>query len=244
MNQSKLLEKENILIKPLGEAAVTIQFGTDITPDLHRKVRALASKLDTDSFAGFIEYVPAFASVTIFYDPVIVYQVFRCSPFQAVHSILTNMILQLKEERTLEQRIREIPVCYGGTFGPDLQYVADYHQLSADEVINIHISEKYLVYMIGFVPGFPYLGGLSQKIATPRRSSPRLKIPAGSVGIAGSQTGVYPFETPGGWQLIGQTFLPLFTPQNHPPSLLQPGDIVKFISISEEEYKAGKEEFL
>lgn len=236
MSYSEFFNQENIVIKPLGDTAITVQFGTDITPDLHQKVQALTSKLDSHSFAGFIEYIPAFASVSIFYDPVTVYQTFRRSPFQAVYSVLADMILQIKKEEVPTRRFREIPVCYGGTFGPDLQYVADYHQLSVDEVISIHTSGEYLVYMIGFAPGFPYLGGLSKKIATPRRSSPRLAIPAGSVGIAGSQTGVYPLETPGGWQLIGRTFLPLFTPNNESPTFLQPGDIVKFISISEKEY--------
>ncbi|MFL0362043.1 5-oxoprolinase subunit PxpB [Pseudobacillus sp. 179-B 2D1 NHS] len=236
MSHPEFLNQENIMIKPLGDTAMTVQFGTDITPDLHQKVKALSSKLNNHSFPGFIEYIPAFASVTIFYDPLVVYQAFGGSPSQAVYSILADMVSHLQKEDAPTRQIREIPVCYGGTLGPDLQYVADYHQLSVDEVISIHSSVEYLVYMIGFAPGFPYLGSLSKKIATPRRSSPRVSIPAGSVGIAGSQTGVYPLETPGGWQLIGRTFLPLFTPNSEPPTFLQAGDIVKFIPISEKEY--------
>jgi inhibitor of KinA len=139
-------------------------------------------------------------------------------------------------------RVVEIPVCYGGEFGPDLGYVAEHNQLSVEEVIEIHTSGQYLVYMIGFAPGFPYLGGMSERIMAPRRQSPRLAIPAGTVGIAGMQTGVYPIETPGGWQLIGRTPLALFRPQDNPPSLLQSGDIVRFCQISDKEYEEYKEE--
>ena len=137
----------------------------------------------------------------------------------------------------MTHRTVSIPVCYGGEFGPDLEYVARHNNLTTDEVIHIHSSGEYLVYMIGFAPGFPFLGGLSPKIATPRRPSPRATIPAGSVGIAGMQTGVYPIETPGGWQLIGRTPQKLFLPNENPPSLLQAGDVVKFCPISFQEYQ-------
>ncbi|MGV3465566.1 MAG: 5-oxoprolinase subunit PxpB, partial [Heyndrickxia sp.] len=135
-----------------------------------------------------------------------------------------------------ESRVVEIPVCYGGDFGPDLETVASMNGLSTEEVIQIHSSAEYTVYMIGFAPGFPYLGGMSEKIATPRLPSPRLKIPERTVGIAGNQTGVYPIETPGGWQLIGRTPIKLFRPQDEVPSLLHAGDKVRFKPISYEEY--------
>jgi inhibitor of KinA len=149
--------------------------------------------------------------------------------------------MNLEETKESKQRFVEIPVCYGGEYGPDLEAVAEYHHLSTSEVVEIHSKEEYLVYMIGFAPGFPYLGGMSEEIATPRRHSPRLSIPEGSVGIAGMQTGVYPISTPGGWQLIGRTPLELFCPNENPPTLLQSGDIVKFVPISLEEYQANKE---
>lgn len=130
----------------------------------------------------------------------------------------------------------EIPVCYGGELGPDLPEVAAAHGLSEEEVVEIHASADYLVYMLGFAPGFAYLGGLPKRIATPRRRTPRLSIPAGTVGIAGDQTGVYPIATPGGWQLIGRTPDPLFLPDAMPPALLRAGDIVRFRPISRAEF--------
>jgi len=136
-----------------------------------------------------------------------------------------------------KQEIVEIPVCYGGKFGPDLEIVAKHNQLTPDEVITIHSEGLYLIYMIGFAPGFPYLGGLSDKIATPRRESPRFKIPAGTVGIAGDQTGVYPIETPGGWQLIGRTPVKLFNPKHSSPTLLKTGSYIRFIPIPPKEYE-------
>ena len=132
-------------------------------------------------------------------------------------------------------------MCYGGEYGPDLEEVARHNGLSVDEVIALHSGGEYLVYMIGFAPGFPYLGGMSERIAMPRRSSPRAQIPVGSVGIAGMQTGVYPIETPGGWQLIGRTPLALFRPEENPPSLLQAGNKVRFRPISADEFAAWKE---
>lgn len=135
-----------------------------------------------------------------------------------------------------------IPVCYGGEFGPDLEEVARFHGMTEDEVIAIHAQGRYRVYMIGFAPGFAYLGGLSPEIATPRRATPRTHVPAGSVGIAGNQTGVYPLATPGGWQIIGRTPLALFRPHHEEPSLLRAGDIVQFCPITEEQYRMWDDE--
>src|SRR5204863_3793292 len=153
-------------------------------------------------------------------------------PLQTTAPELTKQIrgLAVDDNRSNQddQRVIEIPVCYGGEFGSDLGFVAKNASLTTQEVIELHSAADYLVHMIGFAPGFPYLGGMSPKIAVPRRSTPRLKIPAGSVGIAGDQTGIYPLETPGGWQLIGRTPLPLFRPEQVPPTLLQAGDVVRF----------------
>jgi KipI family sensor histidine kinase inhibitor len=135
-----------------------------------------------------------------------------------------------------EIKIVEFPTVYGGEYGPDINFVAEHNNITVDEVIKIHTGTDYLVYMMGFTPGFTYLGGMSNKIATPRLSSPRTKIPAGSVGIAGAQTGMYPSETPGGWQLIGRTPLKLYDPDKEPPVMLSAGDYVRYVSVSEEEY--------
>jgi len=144
---------------------------------------------------------------------------------------------QIELTHAQQPEIVEIPVCYGGEYGPDLGFVAEHNGLSQEEVIKIHSEGRYLTYMVGFAPGFPYLGGLSEKIAAPRKESPRLKIPEGTVGIAGNQTGVYPITTPGGWQLIGRTPFRLFHPGKNPPTLLKAGNIVVFKPISEQEYK-------
>ncbi|KKI88931.1 kinase inhibitor [Bacillus sp. SA1-12] len=245
--------KTNIEFKPMGDSSISVQFGTEIHPAIHRKVKAFVDHLEKESFTGYIECVPAFTSVTVFYHTLRVYQNYdkdkipvekNMSPYKIVCAILNEIIKNLEESQESMQRVVEIPVCYGGEFGPDLEAVADYHHLSTSDVVDIHSKEEYLVYMLGFAPGFPYLGGMSEKIATPRRHSPRLSIPVGSVGIAGMQTGVYPISTPGGWQLIGRTPLELFCPNEHPPTLLQSGDIVKFVPISLEEYQAYKEKTL
>jgi inhibitor of KinA len=163
-------------------------------------------------------------------------------PYETVCEELTTLLEGLSVDQDAEPRIVEIPVCYGGEFGPDLEEVAEHNGITPEEVIDIHSNGEYIVYMIGFAPGFPYIGGMSEKIAAPRRKNPRLKIPAGSVGIAGKQTGVYPIETPGGWQLIGRTPRKLFLPDGHTPSLLQAGDQIKFVQVSQEEFLKMEED--
>lgn len=239
-----LTKKDSFELSPLGDSAVVVTFGNEIKSDTHHKIKACMNLLINDPFIGFIECVPAYTNLTVFYDPLVVYSEYQKnniteydSPFQMVCSIVKKKLQKVKTDQELPQRTVSIPVCYGGENGPDLEYVALHHHLTIDEVIRIHSNGDYLVYMIGFAPGFPFMGGLSEQIATPRRSSPRTTIPAGSVGIAGSQTGVYPISTPGGWQLIGRTPTRLFLPTQNPPSLLQAGDLVKFYPISYQEYQ-------
>ncbi|MFJ7754767.1 5-oxoprolinase subunit PxpB [Peribacillus muralis] len=232
-------------MSPLGDSAIVLTFGNGIEYSIHKKIKLFMELLEEEPFAGFVECVPAFTNLTVFYEPLVIYNTHKqsdeaISPYHVVRSILEEKLLDLMEDKKLSHRTVTIPVCYGGEYGPDLEYVARYHDLTTDEVIHIHSTGEYLIYMIGFAPGFPFLGGLSEDIATPRRSSPRMKIPAGAVGIAGKQTGVYPISTPGGWQLIGQTPAKLFLPNVNPPSLLQAGDMVKFQPISEQEYKEMK----
>ncbi|MDF2505990.1 5-oxoprolinase subunit PxpB [Clostridium sp.] len=213
----------------INETSVLVEFGKTINENIHRKVKAFCEYLDKYPFMGMIEYIPAFSSVSVVYNPMKI-------KYEKIYSLLSEILCNLNSS-TEEKRVVKIPVCYGGKFGPDIQYVADYNKISVEEVIKIHSSGEYLVYMIGFAPGFPYLGGMSDKIATPRRKSPRTSIPRGAVGIAGMQTGVYPISTPGGWQLIGSTPQQLFRPEEYPPSLLKSGDIVKFYPISFDEYE-------
>lgn len=214
---------------PLGDSAIVVQLGTTIGMETHAKIRALIAYLDEYPPIGIVEYVPAFTTVTIFYSPLVY-------TYVAIEQKLKQLLQHVDGGINTPGKIVEIPVCYGGEFGEDIAEVANHNGISIDEVIALHTNGEYLVHMIGFAPGFPYLGGLSQKIATPRRSSPRLSIPAGTVGIAGEQTGVYPIETPGGWRLIGRTPISLFRPLESPPSLLAAGDIVHFRAISKEEY--------
>jgi inhibitor of KinA len=234
-------ESSNVTISSLGDSAIIIRFGDDINQSVHKRVQTAASYFENYPFNGFIESVPAFTSVTLFYDPWIIYKEKKQSPFEWVKMYIEESLDKLDDMPGELGRTIRIPVCYGGSYGPDLGEVAKRNGLAPDEVIDIHTKAEYTVYMIGFAPGFPYLGGMDERIATPRRSSPRASIPKGSVGIAGKQTGVYPISTPGGWQLIGQTPLALFQPLSDPPSLLHAGDIVTFYPISEEEFLTWKE---
>ncbi|MEJ8546297.1 5-oxoprolinase subunit PxpB [Brevibacillus borstelensis] len=237
-------------IEPMGEQAVIIRFGTVIDRQTHEKVRKFSAWLDQHPVPGMIEYIPGFTTVTVFYDPVAFYvrqtSVLTLnepsfSAYERMRMVLGEALAQLSDHLPAAGNTVEIPVLYGGEMGPDLAEVAAYHQMSEREVIRIHSEGEYHVYMIGFAPGFPYIGGLSETIATPRKTSPRLKIPKGSVGIAGKQTGIYSLETPGGWQIIGRTPISLFRPDRNPPSILKAGDRVRFVPISAEEYQSYEE---
>lgn len=219
---------------PLGDQAIVIEVGTEINESVQNQVRTVSSLLESRPPGWMIEFVPAFTTVTIFYNPVL-------ASYGKAEAELREFLQQTVEASPSKPRTIEIPVCYGGEYGPDLEFVAQHNKLTEQEVIETHSSGTYSVYMIGFAPGFPFLGGMSEKISAPRRDSPRLRIPERTVGIAGQQTGVYPIETPGGWQLIGRTPIPLFLPENDPPSLLRAGDQVIFRQISESEFDALEE---
>ena len=229
-------EKIETVISQISEVSALIEFGIEINEDINKRIRTFCTYLDEHPFKGMIEYVPAFASVSVIYNPLDMDNEY---PYEVVKSIIEDILYKLDFSLMDNEHIVEIPVCYSGEFGPDIEHVAKINNLTVDEVIKIHCEGKYLVYMIGFAPGFPYLGGMSEKIAAPRRESPRTAIPKGSVGIAGMQTGLYPIETPGGWQLIGRTPIKMFDLDTK--SLLKSGDIAKFYSISYEEYLELKE---
>ncbi|MDN4142820.1 5-oxoprolinase subunit PxpB [Bacillus velezensis] len=229
-------------IQPYGDSAVIIRFGGHISEEVNSRVQAAAACMEERPFPGFVECIPAFTSLTVFYDVSAVSNIKKgVSPFALVKKEVTERLSHIMTGRKKERRVMEIPVCYGGDFGPDLEEVAEMNDLTPEDVTRIHTEGEYLVYMLGFAPGFPFLGGMSERIRAPRKASPRPSIPAGSVGIAGMQTGVYPISTPGGWQLIGSTPLRLFRPEEHPPSLLRAGDTVKFVRITAEEYSRIKE---
>ncbi|OME95533.1 kinase inhibitor [Paenibacillus amylolyticus] len=221
------------ILSPLGEEAVIIQCGDQLSDAVQRRVMSVCALLEKSTLPAMIEWVTSYTSVTVFYDPFI-------SSYPQLCKILLQQLNQMKESVQDKPRTVTIPVCYGGEWGPDLDYVASEHGLTAEDVIAIHTSGDYLVHMIGFAPGFPYLGGLSEQIATPRRATPRLRVEAGTVGIGGKQTGIYPVDTPGGWQCIGQTPLRLFRPEENVPSLLAAGDRVRFKQITMQDYLALK----
>lgn len=217
-------------IEPLGDCAALVRFEDRIDEAMLRLVRAACARLEAQPVPGMIELVPAFTSVALCYDPV---RVGSPTPYRAVAAALEARLQGLEAGEAPAGRTVEIPVRYGGEAGPDLATVAARAGLTPEEVVGLHAAGDYLVHMIGFAPGFPYLGGLDERLHCPRRAVPRTAVPAGSVGIGGSQTGVYPLESPGGWQLIGRTPLALFDPGRDPPTLLAAGDRVRFVPLTE-----------
>ncbi len=223
---------------PLGDHAVMITVGDSIDIDTHRRVRAIDAALDHAHISGVTDRVPAFTSLVVHYDPVRAPGPQNTSPYDRIVSAIQRAISDLSESEVPPARVVEIPVCYGGELGPDLEDVAGKHGLTPDDVVRIHAAGDYLVYMVGFMPGFAYLGGLSGELSTPRRASPRTAVPAGTVGIGGDQTGVYPLVSPGGWNLIGRTPVKIFDIARDEPTLLAAGDRVRFRPIGRAEFNA------
>jgi inhibitor of KinA len=223
---------------PLGDNAFMLEVGDVIDEPTHRRVQEAWRVLAAAPLPGVTELVPAYTTVTLFYDPVLAVQ--AGAPGDDIFEWLVARTKErLKNPPRMEKpksRTVEIPVCYGGEFGPDLGLVAKQAKLSPEEVIKRHSKPEYLVYLVGFAPGFPYLGGLPKELETPRHARPRMVVPPGSVGIGGAQTGIYPLATPGGWNLIGRTPEKIFRPAEHPPVLLRAGDRVRFKAITAEEF--------
>ena len=213
-----------------GDKAIRVEFGSIVSPEINARVHALHDAISNSKLSGVCECVPAYRSLTIIYDPEKAEYDDLVSKFKLLEAALGARTFERKARRMV------IPVVYGGEFGPDLERVSQHHNLKENEVVDIHSHKEYLVYMIGFIAGFPYLGKLPDEIATPRLETPRLRVSQGSVGIAEDQTGIYPRQAPGGWQIIGRTPMKLFDPAWQPPALLQPGDYVKFKAISSEEF--------
>lgn len=210
-----------------GDAGLLVEFGAGIDPSVHLRVMHAFRALKAKNIGGVLDLVPAYASLLVQIDP------WRIS-FERLRMEIDEVLEDAagaENEHGAEGRIVDIPVCYGAEDGPDLEEVCRYHDLSAEEVVALHTAPLYTVYMIGFTPGFPYLGGLDPRLITPRRTTPRKRVPAGSVGIADRQTGIYSIDSPGGWQLIGRTPLRLFDPMGERPFLLEPGDRIRFVPI-------------
>ena len=222
-------DRAGFTIKPVGDQAALVCFEQRIDPDINARAAALGQAVMDAGILGVLETVPAFCSLLVRYDCLV-------TDFERVAGAVQNLAAAFGKQSRKAGKIVEIPVCYGGKYGEDLPFVAAHAGLSEAEVVRIHASRPYRIYMIGFLPGFPYLGGLDERLFTPRLSSPRTKIPEGSVGIGGEQTGIYPMESPGGWQLIGRTPLLLHRADLKLP--YQAGDEIQFVPITEREFEA------
>jgi len=230
MSDKKHIEYE---IRPLGDRALTIEFAAAVSFATAGRVRMLAEALRAARIHAIRETVPSFCSLTVHYDPLVLLENTQGGAAYELLSVrLAEIVSQMSDVVPKPARTIEIPVCYGGEYGEDIGPVGAAHGLSEADVIELHSAPTYFVGMLGFAPGFPYLAGLDEQLVTPRRATPRPRVPRGSVAIGGEHTGIYPFESPGGWHLIGRTPLALFDPSRDPPSLLAAGDQVQFIPIA------------
>jgi KipI family sensor histidine kinase inhibitor len=225
---------EYLRILPTGDRALMVELGNEIDEHINARLMGLIRTLSNERIKGIEEFVPSFCSVLIHYNPAVL-------SYQEMTQIVKKAFKAPFQEGTHHKRTVKIPVCYDAPFGPDIEYVASHAGISVSEVIKIHTSVPYLVYMLGFQPGFPYLGGLDERIHTPRLETPRIRLEAGSVGIGGGQTGLYPMESPGGWQIIGVTPVRCYNPDKDVPIPYMAGDHIKFESITEEEFHRLRE---
>jgi len=233
----------DFIIYPISECAVTVEFGNSIDEGLMQEIGGFDHMIHQKPFGGMLTTVPAYTTLTIFFNPLELINnddLPGKSCFDKVSGYLKSLNDRYNAGPVSENEIINIPVYYGGSAGADIEYVAAYHNLTIHEVITLHSQPVYKVYTIGFIPGFAYMGGLNESLHTPRKPTPRKAVPAGAVGIAGQQTGIYPLETPGGWQIIGQTPLSLFDANRQPPALLKAGDRVKFVPISLSDFENKK----
>lgn len=219
-----------------GDSALIIELGNEISPIINYNLKKITDYLDSLNNKAIKDLLPTYRSIIVYYDPFLI-------SFDELKNIVEkNCTIDESQKLSIKKEIIEVPVLYGGEYGPDIENIASHNKLSIEEVIKIHTSGEYLVYMLGFTPGFPYLGGMDKRIATPRLATPRTKIPAGSVGIAGEQTGLYPIESPGGWQLLGRTPLNFFDSAKENPFIVAAGQYIKFTAVTEDEYHAIAEQ--
>lgn len=214
---------------PVGDSALTLEFGQEINYEINNKIRVFNKKIKSLNINGIVETVPSFKSLLIYYDPEKLF-------FSEAKDIVTNLFKTMDVENNKIRKVIEIPVCYDEEFGEDLDFVSQYTKLSKEEIIKLHSSKEYLIYMLGFLPGFAYLGGMNERLVTPRLKNPRLKLEAGAVGIGGEQTGIYPLASPGGWRIIGRTPLKPYDLNRDNLILYEAGDYIKFTPINKKEY--------
>ncbi len=229
MTNAPLSLLDTCRLLPLGDAALTVEFGRAIDPLLSARVLAFAGAVRAQAWPGVLDVVPTYAAATVHVDPLRL-------PVEALMERVRGLLTVGLDGAVAAGARHRIPVLYGGEWGPDLAEVAAFAELSEAAAVALHTSVSYRVYMLGFSPGFPYMGTVPEPIAMPRLSTPRTSVPAGSIGIAGNQTGIYPISTPGGWRIIGRTPLRLFRRKQAQPFLLRPGDVVTFEPVVEREY--------
>lgn len=212
----------------MGDRSLLVELGETISPEVNRRVQELMRQLEQAHLPGVREFAPGYRSLLVVFDPMAI------SP-AVLQMRIANVAAQSGSSGLPQAKSVTIPVFYGGDYGPDLEWVSGHLGISTEEVIRLHTETVYRVYMIGFTPGYPYMGELQAALAIPRRGTPRTRVPKGSVGIAQRQTGIYPVESPGGWQIIGWTPIELFDPNRKLPSLLEMGDRVKFEAVCQVE---------
>lgn len=232
-------KQKNIRLTAAGEMGLVVEFGQEISPKINASVHQFSQVLRESMPHGILELVPTYCAVTIYFDPVILSR-------ERLTKLICTRVKEMDffEKREMKGTVVYIPVCYGGVLGPDIEYVAKYTGLSVKEIICQHTEKPYQVYMLGFTPGFPYLGGVQESLFVPRQKKPRLRVPIGSVGIGGGQTGFYPSESPGEWWLIGRTPVKAFDPAIQNPFLLTAGDFVQFFSVDMDMYFSIRREVL
>lgn len=229
--------KPTYTIFSIGDSALTIDFGNVIDKNTNKKIISLFNAIRKDPLTGMIDAIPAYSSLSIIYDPFLIRKNFskNDTAFDWIKGQTEKFLQQHIKSNEEQSRLIKIPVCYDEKFGIDLIRIAEEKKLSKEEIIQLHTTKQYRVYMLGFLPGFPYMGEVDERIAMSRKSQPQ-SVAAGSVGIAGKQTGIYSLSSPGGWNIIGRTPLQLFDQSKDEPTLLRAGDIVEFYSISKEEF--------
>ncbi len=217
-------------IMVVSDNSIIIEYPAQISQEINRQIRYVTREISEKMADRIVDIIPAYHTVTVGYD---------ClkNDYRKLVQEIEEILSQTSADKDDQRDVVEIPVCYEEPYGLDIEEVCQIHNISREELIKRHTAPEYLVYMVGFTPGFPYLGGMDESLATPRKKEPRSKLPAGSVGIAGSQTGVYPIESPGGWQIIGRTPLKLFDPYREDPVMIKSGQYIKYVSISAQDYE-------